>query len=165
MARSSDLPEEYRCNVPIETFDIWKKENKFLWLISVHNNFYGTLKDSVDTALVGPDTSFMPIVPKVIKPLRDYAGTKLTGRVLSFYILSPPEEELRRRLKLRGEDEAIIEKRVSDCKQWDKAARKSKIPYIFISNNELDRGVEKAALEILKYLGVYDPMSLSILKP
>ena len=83
---------------------------------------------------------------------------------MSFYILSPPEEELRRRLKLRGEDEAIIEKRVSDCKQWDEAATKSGIPYIFITNEELDRGVEKAALEILKYLGAYDLMSIPILK-
>ena len=153
-ARPSDLPGEYQCEVFAKTFEAWNKENKFLWLVSVHNNSYGTLKESVDAALISSAISFMPIVPDVIQPLRDYADTKLTGRVLSFYILSPPEEELRRRLKLRGEDDATIEKRVSDCKQWDEAARNSGIPYIFITNNELDHGVGKAALEILKYLKV-----------
>ena len=164
-ARSSDLPGEYQCGISNESFEFWNKEGKFLWLISAHGNSYGTLKDSVVDALIGSDLSFMPIVPDVIKPLRDYADaeTKLAGRVLSFYILSPPEEELRRRLKIRGEDDATIEKRVGDCKQWDEAVQNSGIPYIFITNEELDRGVEKASLEILKYLGVYDPMSIPIL--
>ena len=66
-------------------------------------------------------------------------------------------------MKIRGEDDATIEKRVGDCKQWDEAVQNSGIPYIFITNEELDRGVEKASLEILKYLGVYDPMSIPIL--
>ncbi len=150
--RPSDLPGEYRCNVPIAEFE---ESTKFIWVVSAHSNRYGTLLESVNTALAEETLRAMILVPEAVGLLRKHTKTKREGSVLSFYLLSPPEEELRRRMKLRGEDEATIEKRIKDCKEWDEEARRSDTPYIFVSNNvdkEAEIGIGKTAREILMYL-------------
>jgi guanylate kinase len=152
-SRPTDLPGEYECELPPETFE--KKEN-FLWIVSAHGNRYGTLYGSVSASLITAAPSVMILIPEVVKSLRDYAEKIRKNSVLSFFIPSPPEEELRRRLKLRNEDEATIEQRIKDCRQWQAGAeemiRSHIVPFIFILNDEPDDGIERAARGILKYL-------------
>ena len=164
--RPSDLPGEYHHRVLPAAF----KENPdfmWLWVVKVHGDFYGTLQSSVDDALSGETPSLMILAPEAVGTLRSYAearcGAGALGKLLhgseagcgggvaSFYILAPPERELRKRLKQRGDDSAAIERRLADCKRWDEAACKSVIPYIFVSN-EKNSGVQDAAQNILKYL-------------
>ncbi len=149
-ARQGDLPGEYRHGVLPVAF---KGNQSFLWLwvAPVHGEFYGTLKSSVDDALSGETSSLMILAPSVLETLRSYAEARYSKSVLSFYVLPPPERELRERLKQRGDDSAAIEKRIADCKRWDEAASKSIIPYIFVSNKK-NGGVQDAAQKILEYL-------------
>lgn len=147
--RREDLPGEYRCGVLPVAF---KGNPDFLWIASAHGNAYGTLRSSVDDALLGDAPSLMMLVPEVLATLRSYAEARFGGGVLSFYILPPPEAELRKRLKRRGDGAAEIEARIADCRQWTEAARNSSTPYIFISNDEEGAGVKNAAREILKYI-------------
>lgn len=147
--RASDLPGEYRCNVPRGEFfrdDGEIPQEKFLWVRPAHGNVYGTLRESVDAALSLAIPSLMLLLPETVALLRDYTAGK---SVLSFYVKSPDEKELERRLLLRGEDAAIIQRRIADCRRWDEEAKNSGIPYVFVSNEEPMTGIEKAARNIL----------------
>lgn len=148
--RSSDLPGEYQYyHSPI----FFLGNDAFLWSIGVHDDHYGTLKISVNEALVGSVPSLMILTPDVITPLRAHAETQSGGGVLSFYISPPPVETLRARLSARGDDAAAVERRIADCLRWNEEARASGIPYIFVSNEEEGAGIEHAAAEIVKYAG------------
>lgn len=147
--RPTDLPGEI-LHVTKIGFSWRKLWRKFLWAKPVHGNHYGTLRKSVDDAFALATPSLMLLMPETVPLLRNYAVGK--GTVLSFYILSPSEEELRRRFGVRGDDSAAIERRISDCKKWDKEAKNSGLPYIFVSCEEPVVGIEKAAREVLGYL-------------
>ena len=147
--RPSDLPGEYLHNIPREEFEARKEE--FAWITPpINGKLYGTLKKSLDEALAATHPSLMILIPEKAAQIREYAENR--GRVLSFYVLSPPEDELRQRMRGRGDSESAIEERLKQREAWDKDARNSPIPYIFIANDEPDTGIEKAAEEILKRL-------------
>ncbi len=143
-ARSTDLPNEYR-HISAQEFTAREQKHEFLWTISLHENRYGTLKYSVDEALLKVDPSVMFIAPDCIKLLIDYTQ----DRVLPFYILSPPEKLLRDRLLKRGESQHVIDMRIADCKKWDEGARNSGTPYIFIRNKGT---IQNTATDVLKHL-------------
>ena len=147
--RPSDLPGEYRYGVPPTAF---RETNRFLETVSVHGNCYGTLQSSIDDALSRDAPSLMILTPSAIGIIRSYAKTRGGGGVASFYIVPPPETELAKRLEQRGDDRTTIEKRITDCRRWNDEARHSSIPYIFISNEEHDAGVQRATEEILRYI-------------
>ncbi len=137
--RTSDRPGEYRYNQPAEKFE--RQRNRFLWVQEAHGNFYGTHKVSV-TAAFKPLASkayprLMTIVPECVPLLRSRLSAQFNEPeppVASFYLLSPGEDELRRRLVARGDSEPDIERRVAECQAWDKAALASDTPFIFIPN-------------------------------
>lgn len=141
--RDSDISGEYECNLPLEFF---KDKDKFLWVVEAHGNTYGTTKDSVRSALSSGIPHLMILVPEVIPLLRTAVAEldSTDSTVTSFYVLSPEEKELERRLYARGETTLFAEKRISDCKKWDKEALASDIPYLFLSNNEPDTGIQNA---------------------
>ena len=140
--RDSDLAGEYRHNVDPKEFE---RKQDFIWIVSAHGNTYGTRFDSLNEALRAEHISLMIIVPESVQALLDYAP----GRILPFYILPPKEQALRERLKLRGDDEKTIERRVGDCKKWNEEAKTSGIPYIFIRN---DAALEKAVAQFLAHI-------------
>src|SRR3989344_9262628 len=145
-ARESDLPGEYRYEVSPEEFTARKAANEFLWTVDLHGNQYGTLKASVDEALKAKHSFLMLLTPATSEILCKYAPA---GSVLPFYILSPNADEIRKRLRGRGEDEATIELRVADCSKWDTDARVSGMPYVFICNNG---ALEEAVLRVASHL-------------
>src|SRR3989344_8004502 len=118
--RGTDLPGEYVYMESQEKFSKLKAEGKFLWDVGEHNNAYGTLKESVDQALRADTPKIMLLVPKSVPLLM-----ARTDKVIPFYILSPGEEILRKRLQKRGDKPEEIEKRISDCRDWDAEARES----------------------------------------
>ena len=65
-------------------------------------------------------------------------------------MLSPGEDEIRRRLVGRGEAE--IQKRINDCKKWDEEALTSNIHYIFLKNDEQGIGIDKAVKQMMIFL-------------
>lgn len=140
--RSSDLPGEYRCKVSKREFSRREKRREFIWTVSVHDNKYGTLFESIDQALRKDHASVMLLTPDSIPLLLKY----IPGKALSFFILPPPEEALRERLKLRGETFEAIERRIADCKKWAEEAKSSGIPYVFIDNSG---AVDEAVQQVL----------------
>lgn len=129
--RDSDLPGEYRCKVTNEEFLRREREGEFMWLVSFHGNICGTLLADINVALNSKCVSLMQITPDSVKRLRAHAP----GNILSVFILPPGEEELRRRLEKRGELPKEIDRRIVDCREWEKEARKSLIPYKFVLND------------------------------
>lgn len=143
--RDNDLPNEYQYLSSAE-FAAYP-ESDFLWKVRVHYIDYGTLKSSVDAALQNqtPKNSIMILVPDVLEKLIAYTQ----NQVLPIYILPPPEDVLRERLKKRGDTDEAIEKRIADCREWNDRAKKSLIPYRFIENDWIiDAAVAKVLIQI-----------------
>jgi len=148
--RDSDLPGEYLCN---HTFEKMKEmESEFFKLFSAHGNLYGTLRKSVTEAMAYGDLRILIIVPEAVKVICDYYSKWpiLLDLIKSFYVLSPGEDEIRRRLVGRGEAE--IQKRINDCKKWDEEALTSNIHYIFLKNDEQGIGIDKAVKQMMIFL-------------
>lgn len=145
-----DPPWAYQY-VNAEEFELLKKGGKFEWCIGIHDNAYGTLKKSLQEALESQEIFFLILVPDKARLLFEISG----GKTIPFYILSPGETELRKRLKISGESDDSIEKRIFDCRLWDmearRAARHENIPYYFISNPEIELK-EKIGLEAARQI-------------
>ncbi|MDO8676062.1 MAG: AAA family ATPase [Candidatus Azambacteria bacterium] len=148
--RESDLPGEYEYNVPAEEMQILEKD--FFKIFNAHGNSYGTLKKSVVEAFLDSEPRILILVPEAVEAIRDYFSKYdvYLERIVSFYVLSPGEEELRRRLS--GRNETDIQKRIDDCKKWDDAAIASDIPYIFLSNNKSVSGIDEVVGQMRVFL-------------
>lgn len=153
--RESDLPGEYQYNVPLDYFEQHKDE--FLWVVTAHGNIYGTTKASIKEALASSKSWLMILIPPAVELLRnsvkEFVGSDQP--VLSFYILSPGEKELQRRLINRKDSVKTIQKRLEEVKRaesYDKLAWESDIPYTFLTNNDPNTGSQKAAQKILKQI-------------
>lgn len=145
--RDNDNPGEYKY-VSKWWFKLLDKLGAFLWTVNIHGNWYGTLESSVRKALKSyDDISIMILVPDRVKNFWDYAREKdLEELVISFYILSPSPEVLRKRLEARGDSELEITERIKDCEKWNEEALASDLLYIFIRN---DDRVENAVEDIV----------------
>lgn len=144
--RSTDLPSEYK---HVSRFWFWflKTTGFFLWTAYPHGNSYGTTKRWVARSLKDDNTIYIMILtPDAVKNLREFAAKNgLLGQVCSFYVSSPPQEVLRKRLKNRGDSPEEVERRLSDCLKWSQDALSSGIPYEFVRN---DREIEYTVMEI-----------------
>ncbi len=144
--RETDIFGEYKY---IGKLKFWflKKIGSFLWTVYPHGNSYGTTKCWVTRALRDDSVIYIMILtPDAIKRLHNFAAKRgYPEKVFSFYILSPPQEVLRERLKLRGDSQEEIEKRISDCVRWDSEANHWGVHYGFIENNG---SVESATGEV-----------------
>ena len=136
--RSSDLPNEYKY-LTEEQFEKRKKKDEFIWTFSVHGYRVGTLTADVRGAFFGNYgiVHLMILIPEGVQKLRKSVSYDNVASILSFYVFSPAEKILRQRLIKRGDDDSSINRRISDCKIWDKEANTSGIPYIFIDNSGL----------------------------
>lgn len=150
LPRDSDIPGEYEYNL---SPDVFKDKERFLWVVQAHGNMYGTTKDSVREALLSEVPHLMILTPDAV-PLLRVAADEVGGMdgIVSFYVISPDEEELRRRLRERGDADPLIEKRINDCKRWDSEALASDIPYVFIQNNEMNVGVERVVQQMFLFV-------------
>lgn len=152
--RDTDLPGEYEYNMPRAAFELRKDE--FIWVLEAHGNFYGTTKKSIADAFnpVSPrPTWLMVLVPEAVKLLREYLPT-INVRLhdlLSFYLLAPAEDELRKRLSVRGDDKATIQRRIKDCKKWDEDAMRSDIPYIFLRRDGPIENVDETVDQMIEF--------------
>ncbi|MBU1644577.1 MAG: AAA family ATPase [Nanoarchaeota archaeon] len=146
-ARPSDSPREYE-HISFYSFAELNEQNSFIWTAEHGGNHYGTKFKYIHNALNAPYTSIMILVPEVLPKLIDYAKEQ----ILPFYIRSPGDEELKRRLIKREEPLESIEKRLKQSEDWEREAEDSKIPYRFIHNPFLR--IEDAVREVRLYLNV-----------
>ena len=144
--RPTDFPYEY-VHISQEEFLRWISQEKFVEWVQVHgNDYYGTLKESLDRVLC--DTKKVHL--KTIDPIgleKVYAYAP--DAIVPFYVLSPSEEILRQHLADRGESQETIQKRIHNCRKWDSDAKASSIPYVFVENKKT---VYDAVIHITAYL-------------
>ena len=130
--RPSDLPGEYEY-IDAKLFAAYMAQDVFEWTVSIHGSRYGTRRTSLDRGLLSGDIEIMMLVPDAMERLWKYAKG-LQHKVKPFFINTPSEEELRRRLTIRGDSEEDIARRVVECRDWGLLARESLIPYCMVSN-------------------------------
>ena len=140
--RESDLPGEYDY-VSEDKFKYIKENGKFIWTAEPHGKRYGTMYESIDSALVSPQKSLMILEPASVSALFNY-----TKQVAPFYIYAPSEDELEKRLVLRGDAKESIERRISDCRSWDKLAKESAVNYTYILNRNVADAVENILMNL-----------------
>ena len=151
--RESDPPGEYKY-VSAEEFQKMKDAGKLIWDVCPYGtDRYGTLFQSLEETKREPDSIFLMVLePKSVGKLHLHAK-KMGLNVHSFYIVSPPEAELRRRFEERGDKPEDIERRTKESAKWDDRALESGIPYLFI-RNDLDNtgkiGAVTIATEIIE---------------
>jgi len=144
----SDLSGNY-VHLSREEFKRMKDVGEFIWDVYIFGNQYGTTHKSLRDTLAEPDSIFfMVIEPESVRKLRLFA--RESGiKVVSFYILSPAPEVLRKRLSDRGrEDAKQIENRIIEAVQWDKKALCSDIPFLFVGNSQHDPEARAAVSEV-----------------
>jgi len=142
-ARSSDLPQEYQY-VSLPEFSEIEKQSRFIWTATYAGNHYGTQYRHLDEILTSDQYGIMILVPETVPKLFAY-----TSAFIPFFLRTPPEEVLRKRLVHRGDKEEDIERRLNNLGSWEAQARSSFIPYHFIENTGR---VEDTVEKILSYL-------------
>lgn len=100
-----------------EEFAQKETAQEFLWVNLVHGVLYGTLKKSIDDAVASSKTSLMVITIDSVPDLVNYVGD--SAEIVALHILSPGPKILRERMRKRGESLQSIEKRLSECQDWD----------------------------------------------
>ncbi|MEL6093145.1 guanylate kinase [Bartonella schoenbuchensis] len=102
-----------------EEFEHKRDKDEFIEWAEVHGNYYGTLRENVENALINGQDMLFDI---------DYQGTeqlqqKMPGDTVSVFILPPSMKELVSRLHRRAEDsQSIIDLRLNNARteiqQW-----------------------------------------------
>src|SRR3989344_2439959 len=156
--RPTDIPGEYKY---VSRFRFWFLEKIGIFCLTAypHGNSYGTTKRWVTKALIDDNNVYiMILLSDAIKKLNGFAEkTGYSNRVFSHYVLSPSQEILRERLRLRGDKEEEIDKRLADCIKWDSEAKVSGIPYEFVTNNGIVEAVtEEIVTRFLQKFGGCD---------
>ncbi|MDP6704085.1 MAG: hypothetical protein QF775_01215 [archaeon] len=130
--REFDVSGEHQYGVSREKLQTQMENRELLWLVEAHDNLFAISKETVDQAKRGSGIKLSILKPECIPILKEYAPEY----VLSFYIVSPKEQVLRKRLEERGEhSNEEIEQRIAECKKWDEQAKNSGVSYIWITND------------------------------
>lgn len=88
-------------------FEIQKEKGAFIEWAEVHGNYYGTLKQNVEDALIKEKDIIFDIDFQGVKQLKKHFPKEL----VAVFILPPSMNELKKRLEKRGEDDQETIKR------------------------------------------------------
>lgn len=109
--RESDSEFQTYNYLTVAEFENYIKEGQFIEHEKVHGEYYGTLKKAFDIVIEDKGNDYIrDIDVKGSLNIKKYLNGKV--KVLSIF-LDAPDEELRRRLKERGESDERIEVRLS----------------------------------------------------
>ena len=117
---------------------------EFLEYATVHNNFYGTLKATVRSAMDAGKSVLMDIDVQGAEQVRSVlqempADDVMVRGFVDIFVQPPSMEELRRRLESRGEDAPeVIERRLANAEA--EMARAGEYRYQIV-NDDLERAV------------------------
>ena len=127
-----------------EQFLELKQKDAFAEYAHVHNNWYGTLKSSIDEALTNNQSLLFDI------DLEGAANLARAYRTLRIFIEPPSIEVLEQRLRARGEDnEATIAMRLMHARQ--EIARKHECDHSVI-NKDLEVASKQIEQILLPHL-------------
>ena len=144
--RDTDLPGEYRY-ITVAHFSHLVATEQFLWTTNVHQNRYGTLRESMRQALAAMRPTVMHLEPDCVPKLLAEAEEQ----ACLFFITAPPHD-LERRIRVRDLDrsEEYYRERLDSCAQWEEQARNSQWPYRFVNNG--DGRLKQALAEVMAHI-------------
>ncbi len=131
-------------------FEQLVQNDAFEWHIEVHGNRYGTRRDHFVETLEN-DIYIAPITWPSLTTV--YTHAELRGKanaVRSIIMYGASEAILRARMKVRGETEATIQKRIDDCKTWEFEARQDPSKYYFIESTLSPELIAERAIQIIR---------------
>lgn len=136
-----------------EKFNEMRERGEFLWAVEVHGHWYGTLKSVVVSGLTAPGHCLLlALTSDVLPTLKGFAAEfGPSEAVRSIYVLSPAATTLRHRLSAREIDKESIERRLVDCRLWDRDASSSGL-YDFLVPGE--GAVEVNARQVIEGLSL-----------
>lgn len=148
-SRPSDLLGEYRY-VDQAEFDRLINEHAFLWVVEVHGNRYGTLKEDVRIAVESGDIVLGILTVGATKELYLYLATLgKEEELMSIYLDIADEELLLKRLMKRGDSREDIELRIKQCRTWAAERDASGVPYITYDASESSDPLAEQVLVLL----------------
>lgn len=149
-SRPSDLLGEYQY-VDAAQFDRLIQSHSFLWMVEVHGNRYGTLKEDVHTAVTEGGIVLALLTVGATKELHDYLGSLgKEEELMSVYLDVSDEELLLKRLMKRGDSREDIELRIKQCRTWAAERDRSGIPYIIYDAAEATDALAERVLAMLE---------------
>lgn len=149
-SRPSDLLGEYRY-VSHSDFDELLGTHSFLWMVEVHGNRYGTLKEDVQAAVGHGGIVLALLTVEATKELRQYlTSLGKEDELMSLYLDISDEELLLKRLMKRGDSREDIELRIKQCRTWAQARDASGIPYIIYDASESTDSLAERVLSMLE---------------
>lgn len=148
-SRPSDLLGEYKY-VNQEEFEALVAEHAFLWIVEVHGNRYGTLKDDVRSAVDNGGIVLGILTVGATKELRNYlVSLGKEEQLMSVYLDIADEELLLKRLMKRGDSREDIKLRIEQCRTWAAERDASGVPYITYDASESSDGLSEEVLALL----------------
>lgn len=146
LVRPEDLPGEY-VTITTEQFAKLEQADQFVWTAEHGGNRYGTLREDLKQVLSGSEIYLSILVLERVLTAHQLAS----GHVLSFFVTAPTDQ-LRLRLRGRGDSEASIANRLETSKRWMIEAANSGLPYTFIQN--LPPTIDEAFAQVKKELSL-----------
>lgn len=148
-SRPSDLLGEYRY-VDQAEFDALVDAHAFLWVVEVHGNRYGTLKEDVRLTVESGDIVLGLLTVGATKELYHYLETLgKEEELISVYLDITDEELLLQRLTKRGDSREDIELRIKQCRTWAAERDASGVPYITYDASESSEVLAERVLALL----------------
>ncbi len=142
-SRLTDVPGEYRY-VTHEEFEDLNKQNLFEWVVPHKDQWYGTLKETLQEAISNPDRVWiMTLVLDAVTTMRTFLQKHdALAHHKPFFILVPDDERLAR-AKIRDGNDAVIKSGQAKEINWSAWADETGVPFIRIENREgeLERSV------------------------
>ena len=125
-----------------QTFQRWIDEDRFLEHAQVFGrSWYGTPEDPVRRALARGELVVLDIDVQGAENVR-----RKMPESLGLFILPPSEDELLKRLRARGrEDAAAIDRRFAESKREIERARAGRTYEAFVVNDTLPQAIEEVA--------------------
>lgn len=131
--RPSEIEGRHYFFKTVREFEALKATDSLLEWAEVHGNYYGTPRDAVETAMAEGRDMLFDIDWQGAQQLQE----KMTGDVVSIFILPPTMAELQSRLHRRAEDsEEVIATRLANSRAEIEHWRE--YDYIVV-NEDLDR--------------------------
>lgn len=125
-----------------DTFQRWVDEKRFIEVAQVFGrNWYGTPREPVERQLADGKVVVLDIDVQGAENVR-----RKMPEALGVFVLPPSEEELLKRLRSRGrEDAAAIERRFAESKTEIARARAGTTYHAFVVNDTLPQAIDEVA--------------------
>ena len=144
--RSNEIEDKDYHFMSMEKFSKKITDNKFIEYESVHGDYYGTLRSTIDNAILNNNLLLLEVDVKGAKTIKSVFSDNL----VTIFILPPSIADLRNRLKNRGTDSDVRIKKRMDRLELE-LNEKDWFDYHII-NNQLENAMNSLVAIIKKQI-------------